>query len=108
MKLLSLPSKQKFGAFVMFASLSSLTGCANWAISSDDMRNHRVNCDLKDQELRFLERTTYNKDDQLIAAIQVLLLGPLTPDYEKKKQIATGSAAFMVQDVKEEYRRCKS
>jgi len=72
------------------------------------MRTHRVNCALKDQELRFLERTTYNKDDQLLAGIQIMLLGPLTPDYEKKKQIATGNAAYMVQDLKEEYQRCRS
>lgn len=72
------------------------------------MREHKVNCALKEQELKFLEKTTYNKDDQVLAGLQILILGPFTPDYDKKMQIATGNAAYWVQNTKEEYYRCKS
>jgi hypothetical protein len=101
-----LQSKLRFGIFVILVSVCS--GCASQKIGLDDLRQYRTNCNDRVNQVTFLNQISYTKDDQLVAAIQLLIMGPFTPDYELKKEIAGGSAQFMIDGIKQEYTKCRS
>jgi hypothetical protein len=101
-----LQSKLRFGIFVILVSVCS--GCASQKIGFEDLQKYRTNCRDRVNQVAFLNQISYTKDDQLIAAIQLLIMGPLTPDYELKKEIASGNAQFWIDGIKEEYTRCRS
>ena len=99
-------SKLRFGLFVILVSLSSLTGCAAQQVSTDDMLSFQTNCSKKDEQIKFLDSVQYNGLDRIWAGLQLVFLGPLTPDYRTKIDIANGSAQYWIQGVKEDVMRC--
>lgn len=71
------------------------------------MQTYQTNCAYTKESLQYLDDVEYNKFEQLWAGIQLMTLGGFTPDFETKKQIASGSANHWVQMVREDYyRKC--
>lgn len=90
----------------MLVSLGSLTGCAAQRVSTNDMLEFKTDCAHKKEQIEFLDSVQYTQLDQLLAGLQLVFMGPFTPDFHTKVDIANGSARYWIQSVKESVIRC--
>ena len=93
--------KVKFGLFVILVSLCS--GCASNRVGASDMLSYKTNCSTKEESLAYLKSVQPDRLDEVWAGLQIIFMGPFTPDFERKKEIANGSARYWVRGVREDY-----
>jgi hypothetical protein len=105
-----LPSKQKFGLFVLSVSLSSLVGCASSyreKFTTQDVIHFEVDCKIKDQQLAYLKSIKRSRSETQMAALEVATLGPLfAKDYEYKKSLSQQHVNWWIDNVIDEVNGC--
>jgi hypothetical protein len=94
----------------MLVSLSSITGCASQKLTTSEMLDYQTNCKKAPEQIAFLERVSPNRDDQFLAMLKIMAMGPFAPfskNYDRDVEMAQRSGQYWSTRIKEEINKCE-
>lgn len=104
--------KLNFGTFVIVVTLLNLVGCASpyrVSMSNEDLTQFRIDCQKKEEQLRYLRSLLPNKQETSWAKTETKFFGDFTPGHDDKQEIASGTRVWWVKsNITDIYQTCKN